>query len=79
LLIISCWKQVEEGRAKRHCVDHEFNLGEFEPDDLEEIAGAVRADRKHPWRIRFCVKVDDDESVVDSMVDRSIVVAMFEG
>jgi hypothetical protein len=44
---------------------HDSRLGEFEPDDLQKISSAVRADGQKLWRVGFNVKVDDDDRVID--------------
>jgi hypothetical protein len=39
----SCRKQIVEGGAKAHGMEHKFGIvGEFEPDDLQNVPGCVR-------------------------------------
>jgi len=43
-------------------VDHEVDIvGEFEPDDLEQVADAVGSDGKDLWWVGFGFKIDDGE------------------
>ena len=70
-------KQVVKRAAQSHRVDHQsLVFGQLQPDDLEQVAGAVGADREHSRWIRVGVEVDDSESVRDGMKDRLAVDAV---
>jgi hypothetical protein len=67
------WEQVEEGRAERHGVDHEVDLvGEFEPDDLQQVAGVVGSDRKDLGWVGVGFEVDEGEGMVEGVSNGSV-------
>ena len=58
-------------------MDYEFSVfGQLEPDDLEQVAGAIGPDCEYPRWVRLGVEVDDHEGVRDSMQDCLAVDAM---
>jgi hypothetical protein len=44
-------------------------VGEFEPDDLQQVTGAVGLDGKDLWWVGFGFKIDDDEDMVEGVED----------
>lgn len=59
-------------------MDHQLGVGEIEPDDLEEVAGGVRADGEHLRRVSIRLEVHDDDRVLDGVQDGLLVVAVLE-
>ena len=54
----------------RSGVDHEIDIvGEFEPDDLQQVAGAVGSDSKDLWWVGFRFKIDNGEGMVEGVED----------
>lgn len=49
-------------------MDHEIDVfGEFEPDDLQQVAGVVGSDRKDLGWVCVGFEVDDGEGMVEGM------------
>lgn len=67
-----------EHGSQFHGVDHEFGLGQFEPDDLEKVAGGVGADSEHLGRVSVRVEINVDDDMLDGMQDDSPVVTVLE-
>lgn len=54
-------------------MDHEVDVvGEFEPDDLQQIAGVVGSDRQNLGRVGVGIEVDDGEGVVQGVEDGGV-------
>ena len=65
--------------AQRHCVNHHLSAAfKFEPDDLQQIPCAVRADGEDPGRVGGWIEFDDGEGVLESVQDRVAVEAVLE-
>ena len=59
-----------EGGAQLHGVDGQMpRTGQFEHDDLQEVARPVRADNQDPGWIGFWVHVECHLRVLDRVVD----------
>lgn len=66
--------------SQRHGVDdQEVVVGEFEQDELEEVAGQVGPDDEDLGWVRVGLEVHDDEPVVQSVKDVGLGGAMTEG
>ena len=53
-------------------------VGEFEPDDLQQESGRIRADREYTRRVSIWVEIDDDDRVINCVQDGVDTDAMFE-
>ncbi len=54
-------------------MDHEIGVvGEFEPNDLKQIAGVVGSDGKDLRRVGVGIEVDDGESMVEGVENGGI-------
>jgi len=54
-------------------VDHEFDfVGEFEPDDLQQIAGLVGSDCQNLGWVGVGIEVNDGEGMVEGVSNGSI-------
>ena len=63
-----------ESGAQAHGIDHKIGIvGEYEPDDLEEVPGRVGPDREHLGWIGVGFEVDEREGMVDGVADGSVV------
>jgi hypothetical protein len=55
-------------------VDHEpAPVRQLEPDDLQQVARSVRADRQDPRWVRIRLEVDHDDGVVKGMSNGCII------
>jgi hypothetical protein len=52
-------------------------LGEFEPDDLEQVPGTIGADGEDLGRVCFRFEIDDGDCVLESVENGSIIGAVF--
>lgn len=54
-------------------MDHELDVvGELKPDDLQQIPGVIRSDRKDPGRVGVGIDIDDRERMVEGVEDGGI-------
>lgn len=68
-----------EGPAEFHRVDHDGLVGELEPDDLQQVAGAVGADGQHSGWVAVGLEVDDHDRVFERVDGRGVIDAVFVG
>lgn len=60
--------------AQWHRMDDEFSaFGEFEPNDLKQVAGVVGSDGEHLGRVSVGFEVDDGEGMIDGVKDCLVV------
>jgi hypothetical protein len=57
---------------------HQPTLGEFKPDDLQQVSGQIRADRQHSRRVAIGLEIDNDDRLVNRVPDRVDIDAMLE-
>lgn len=61
-------------------MDHEVDVvGEFKPDDLQQVAGVVGSDGEDLGRIGFVVEIDDSDGMVEGVEDGGIVDTVLAG
>jgi hypothetical protein len=61
-------------------VNHELSIiGEFEPDDLQQVPGTVRSNRQDLGRVRVGFDVDDGDGVAESVQDGDVADGVFAG
>ena len=51
---------------------------QLEPDDLQQVASRVGADRRHTRRVTINVKIDGDQTLFNGVRDRLRGYAMFD-
>jgi hypothetical protein len=49
---------------------------ELQPDDLEQVAGAIGADRKNPWRVGVGFEIDIHDRVLERVADGAVIDAV---
>ncbi len=61
-------------------MNHQIDVvAEFEPDDLQQIAGSVGSDGKNLGWVGFGIEVDDGDGMVEGAEDGSIVDTVLAG
>ena len=61
-------------------MDHQVDIvGEFEPDDLQQVPGVVGSDDKHRWRVGVGFEIDHGEGMVEGVENGSLVDTVLVG
>jgi hypothetical protein len=57
-------------------VDHEIDVLEFEPDDLQKIPGEIGSDSEDYWWVGVWFEVEDGDGVLQGVVNSCVVDAV---
>ena len=60
-------------------MNHELDVIELEPNDLQQVPGVVRSNCKDFRRVGVGFEVDDGEGMVDGLKDGGVVDAVLAG
>lgn len=54
-------------------MDHQVDLVELEPDDLQQIAGGIRSDREYFGWVGVRFEIDNRDGVLEGMANGEVV------
>jgi hypothetical protein len=53
-------------------VNHEIDVLEFEPDDLQKNSGEIGSDSEHSWWVGVWFEIENGDGVLEGVVNRCV-------